>query len=369
MSAFLIGPKIGVVDFQADGSLYGDDIRHVLRMLQVLVEPNVISLGLNTPPGAPNNGDTYIVAAGGTGVWLGQDQNIAYWTTDNPKNPGGDGEFYTPLKGWLASNQADGNLYKYTGSVWAVFGSGGVTNIATAGIATGGPITGTGTITVAGSGDVAVAATADPNLATAPIGDVVITDGFGNVEDSGVLLSSLGGSIGVAGQVGFWGPGLLSTWGLEVTGGSVSVVANQVTVFQFVLDSPWVLRSATIWVEDNNATTVTFGFYSLVGNKLLDSGPISLASLGISGTTFGAVTLPAKTPIYFAQAGSNTINVMRAFALASPTEMEPILNQVSRSPVIAQAANPMVAGVLPATLGPLTRDVSQFDAAAVYWAP
>ena len=70
-------------------------------------------------------------------------------------------------------------------------GSGTVTSVGTAGIATGGPITTSGTVTVAGSGNTTTAATADSNVHTAPAGDVVTTDGSGNVQDSGTLLSSL----------------------------------------------------------------------------------------------------------------------------------------------------------------------------------
>ena len=70
-------------------------------------------------------------------------------------------------------------------------GSGTVTSVGTAGIATGGPISTTGTVTVAGSGNTEVAATAATNLAAAPAGDVLTADGNGNVEDSGVLLSSV----------------------------------------------------------------------------------------------------------------------------------------------------------------------------------
>src|ERR1700690_2485149 len=70
-------------------------------------------------------------------------------------------------------------------------GGGSVTSVGTAGIATGGPITTTGTVTVAGSGNTTTAATAAANLHAAPAGDVVTTDGSGNVQDSGTLLSSL----------------------------------------------------------------------------------------------------------------------------------------------------------------------------------
>jgi hypothetical protein len=97
---------------------------------------------------------------------------------------------------------ADGQLYlqEDTGELWIgsslgnieVGGTGGtVTSVATAGIATGGPITTTGTVTVTGSGSTTTAATADTNVASAPAGDVITADGSGNVKDSGTLLSSL----------------------------------------------------------------------------------------------------------------------------------------------------------------------------------
>jgi len=38
----------------------------------------VTSMNLTTPPGVPARGDRYIVAAGATGAWSGEDNNIAY---------------------------------------------------------------------------------------------------------------------------------------------------------------------------------------------------------------------------------------------------------------------------------------------------
>jgi hypothetical protein len=43
------------------------------------------------------------------------------------------------------------------------------------------------------SGTTQIAATAEGNLLYAPSGHVLIADGFGNVSDSGTLISSLGG--------------------------------------------------------------------------------------------------------------------------------------------------------------------------------
>lgn len=120
MSGFLIGPKIPVIDEQSDGTTYGDNMRHVLRMLQALVECNVINMTTSVPPATPNNGDTYVVAVGPSGVWTGQAQNLAYWTTDDPNVPAGKWEFYSPLKGWVIGNQSDGNIYKFNGAAWVL---------------------------------------------------------------------------------------------------------------------------------------------------------------------------------------------------------------------------------------------------------
>lgn len=70
-------------------------------------------------------------------------------------------------------------------------GSGTVTEVDTAGIASGGPITTSGTITVTGSGDKTTAVTDAGSIAGGTSGDVVTCDGDGNVQDSGTLLSSL----------------------------------------------------------------------------------------------------------------------------------------------------------------------------------
>ena len=71
MGAFIIGPKIPVIDEQADGSTYGNNMRQFLRMIQALLQANVINLTTANPPANPANGATYVVAAGATGVWTG----------------------------------------------------------------------------------------------------------------------------------------------------------------------------------------------------------------------------------------------------------------------------------------------------------
>jgi hypothetical protein len=116
-----IGPKIAVIDSEPDGATYGNDMRAVLRMLQALVQPNVINMTTADPPDAPNSGDTYVVAAAPTGVWVGQANSIAYWSVDNPNVPTGEWEFYTPLQGWLVLNRFDGAIYVFNGAEWVKF--------------------------------------------------------------------------------------------------------------------------------------------------------------------------------------------------------------------------------------------------------
>jgi hypothetical protein len=113
-----IGPKISVVDSISDGSTYGDIGRKFLRMWQTLVEPNVINLSTSTPPGSPTNGDTYVVAATGSGAWLNQTNSVAYWTTDDPNFPSGTWEFYAPKVGWTVTSAANLGQYVFNGSTW-----------------------------------------------------------------------------------------------------------------------------------------------------------------------------------------------------------------------------------------------------------
>ena len=116
--SILIGPKIPVFSGASVDDFYLADGNKMLRMLQALVQPNVIALQ-NDPPVGPADGDTYIVLVG-TGAWAGHNNAIAYYTTQNLSTPGW--EFWAPLAGWLAFNGTDGLTYRFNGTSWAVFG-------------------------------------------------------------------------------------------------------------------------------------------------------------------------------------------------------------------------------------------------------
>lgn len=72
----------------------------------------VIDRDLTAPPGSSTTGNTYIVAAGATGDWAGQVNNLVIWN-------GSSWTFYTPSTGWVANIQDEGNLIvEFNGSAW-----------------------------------------------------------------------------------------------------------------------------------------------------------------------------------------------------------------------------------------------------------
>lgn len=99
-----------------------------LAIFDQLIQATVKDKDLAAPPGSPNNGDAYIVAASPTGAWSGKAGQIAYWLNDANA-----WQFIAPLAGWIASvvDEPDANgipkRYGYSGTAWALpeSGSGG----------------------------------------------------------------------------------------------------------------------------------------------------------------------------------------------------------------------------------------------------
>ena len=82
-----------------------------MKILDVLTQMSVTARTLTAPPVTPVLGDTQIVAAGATGAWVGQSGKVAVFY-------GLGWEFYTPLKGWQAYIEAEGQVAVYTGAAW-----------------------------------------------------------------------------------------------------------------------------------------------------------------------------------------------------------------------------------------------------------
>lgn len=82
-----------------------------LRMLDALVQIAVLDRDLTAPPGAPEDGARFIVAADATDGWAGHDGRIAAWQD-------GAWAFHAPRIGWLAWIEDEGRLMLFDGSAW-----------------------------------------------------------------------------------------------------------------------------------------------------------------------------------------------------------------------------------------------------------
>ena len=86
-----------------------------LRVLDAVVQLSVLDRDLTTPPGSPIDGDRYIVASGGTGLWAGWDQNVTTWV---------DGVWMrlVPRPGWLTWIADEATVAVWTGTIWKLVG-------------------------------------------------------------------------------------------------------------------------------------------------------------------------------------------------------------------------------------------------------
>jgi hypothetical protein len=105
--------------------------------LDALLQLNVISDVITTPPGSPAEGDKYIVPTGATGAWAGQTNKVALFLS-------GGWVFFTPRVGWLGWNANLSAFVSWNGTIWDTLSLGGgggladdsVTNAKLANIAT-----------------------------------------------------------------------------------------------------------------------------------------------------------------------------------------------------------------------------------------
>jgi hypothetical protein len=93
-------------------------VNEALVRLDALVQLAAKDRHLSAPPGAPADGDRYIVAAGATGAWLGRDHQIAAWS-------GGAWTFHAPREGWLAWVQDEDVCLSFDGAGWVPLAGGG----------------------------------------------------------------------------------------------------------------------------------------------------------------------------------------------------------------------------------------------------
>ena len=82
-----------------------------IRALDAVVQVGVLDRDLAAPPASPADGDRWIVAAGATGAWTGEDGSLAAWQD-------GAWAFHAPRPGWLAWIADEGRLVSWDGTGW-----------------------------------------------------------------------------------------------------------------------------------------------------------------------------------------------------------------------------------------------------------
>ncbi|PWW00235.1 uncharacterized protein DUF2793 [Hoeflea marina] len=86
-----------------------------LQALDALVQLSVLSRSLADPPGAPAEGDRYLVPAGATGAWAGRQDSIAAFQS-------GGWTLFAPRRGWLAWVGDEEALIAWSGAGWTAAG-------------------------------------------------------------------------------------------------------------------------------------------------------------------------------------------------------------------------------------------------------
>jgi hypothetical protein len=111
------GTNLGLLVNGSPGEEHYNKLMEQWRGFDALIQAVAIDKDLTTPPSSPNNGDVYVVGAGAIGLWTGHGNSIARYSTTIAS-----WEFYTPKKGWQIFVQDEDLVYRFTGTVWDVFG-------------------------------------------------------------------------------------------------------------------------------------------------------------------------------------------------------------------------------------------------------
>lgn len=189
-----------------------------------------------------------------------------------------------------------------------------------------------------------------------------------------MLLGSGGGTasgaaiaiVNTAGAGGFFTPTVFVPEDASVAS-NFSAVADQVRVTQFVLPFRATITKVTVEVTTLQAGKIaTLGIYDPSGNKLIDSGTFDVGSTGFKQNTFSSATLQPDT-YYFAWCCDGISAQTRYVVTALGTSAGGFTGQ-GTARRRGTAANAMVAGVLPTTLGTIT-NVNALSSVIAYWEP
>jgi hypothetical protein len=104
-------PALGLPQLAAEQAQKHVTMNEALGILDAVVQLAAKDRDLAAPPGAPAEGDRYIVATSPTGDWAGQAGKIAVY-----QNAGW--TFLTPREGWLAWIDDENVVLGFTGAAW-----------------------------------------------------------------------------------------------------------------------------------------------------------------------------------------------------------------------------------------------------------
>ncbi len=85
-------------------------VNEALTAIDALLNTGVVSMGVNTPPASPANGDVYVIGGSPTGQWEGKDNQISYFQ-DSWK-------YIIPREGVTLWANDEDKYYSYDGSAW-----------------------------------------------------------------------------------------------------------------------------------------------------------------------------------------------------------------------------------------------------------
>lgn len=83
-----------------------------LAALDAALHPCIEAEPMATPPADPEPGQSWIVAAGATGIWAEKDDSLATWTS-------GGWRFAPPVAGMTLWHQAAGHWIYWSGEAWS----------------------------------------------------------------------------------------------------------------------------------------------------------------------------------------------------------------------------------------------------------
>lgn len=185
--------------------------------------------------------------------------------------------------------------------------------------------------------------------------------------------TSTGPSFGTSGQGYFFGPGIFLPIGAisRGSGSSWSPASNSVNGVQFTMAVNFTVTKATMYVAANSiGDHCSFAIFNAAGTtKLLDTGVMSLGTIGLVTATFSPVNLVAGTTYLFVQTA--TTNSATITTTSSLSINDANLFNGGTATRIFKSSVASSGGTMPSSLGTLNpvTNVTVFDIALIMFEP